>query len=497
MAKYKPYDYNQLIMIPVSLEAQLIPGTLEHTIHMVVENEIDISIFDEKYNNDETGCKAYNPKILLKSILLGYARGKIGSRKIEQACRENIIFMALTCGKTPDHSTIAAFVTSMGEETLFIFQKVLLICDRLGLLGGTCFAVDGCKLPGNASKEWSGTFDELQKKQEKLKERLSEMLQEHIVTDQKEYSNEKQEKKADDLKKQIEKIETFLKENEPKPGKKKKENKSNITDNDSHLMRTSHGVIQGYNAQAMVDSEHQIIVHADAGDSGQDDEHLPMMIEGLKENLKAIGKSEKVLQEAVILGDANYNSPTNLTTCVKDDLNAYFPDKNFRKTDPRQKQTNNRFSMNDFIFNEKEDNYTCPAQKTLIRKSDIKRNGQKYYRSYVAQELDCQACSYRKRCLTKKQSKRRYLSVMYAKEVAEYAQNMNAKFNTVEGRKIYDQRIVIDEPVFANLRIQKRLDKFVLRGKNKVNIQWILYCIVHNLEKLANNGYQRACLNVA
>ena len=68
MSQYKPYDYNQLIMIPVSLETQLIPGTLEHTIHMVVENEIDISIFDEKYSNDETGCKAYNPKSLLKAL---------------------------------------------------------------------------------------------------------------------------------------------------------------------------------------------------------------------------------------------------------------------------------------------------------------------------------------------------------------------------------------------------------------------------------------------
>lgn len=497
MAKYKPYNYNQLIMIPVSLEAQLIPGTLEHTIHMVVENEIDTSIFDEKYNNDETGCNAYNPKILLKSILLGYARGKIGSRKIEQACRENIIFMALTCGKTPDHSTIAAFVSSMEEEILSIFQKVLLICDRLGLLGGTCFAVDGCKLPGNTSKQWSGTFDELQNKQEKLKERLAGMLQEHIISDQEGCSDDKYEKKTKNLKKQIEKIEAFLKENKPKPGKKKKENKSNIIDNDSHLMMTSHGVIQGYNAQVMVDSKHQIIAYADAGDSGQDDEHLPMMIEGLKENLKAIGKSEKVLEKAVILGDSNYNSPTNLTKCMDNNLNAYFPDTNFRKTDPRKKQTITKFSLKDFVFNAKEDTYTCPAQKKLTRQSNIKRHGQKYYRNYAAQQVDCQICAYRKCCLLKKQSKRRYLSVIYDKRAAEYAQDMNTKLNTVEGRKIYDQRIAINEPVFANLRTQKRLDKFVLRGKNKVNIQWRLYCIVHNLEKIANNGYQTACLNVA
>jgi len=145
-------------------------------------------------------------------------------------------------------------------------------------------------------------------------------------------------------------------------------------------------VIQGYNAQAVVDSKHQIIVHADAGGSGQDDEHLPMMIEGLKENLKAIGKSEKDLDKAAIVGDSNYSNPTNLTKCVQENLDAYFPDTHFRKTDPRKKPTGTKFSLNDFVFNEKEDTYTCPAQKKLTRQNNIKKRGQKYYRNYAAQE---------------------------------------------------------------------------------------------------------------
>ena len=82
------------------------PGTLEHAIDHVVENVLDLSIFDKRYKNDETGCKAIHPKALLKVILLGYSRGMTSTRPIEQACRENVKFMILAGFQTPDHSII-------------------------------------------------------------------------------------------------------------------------------------------------------------------------------------------------------------------------------------------------------------------------------------------------------------------------------------------------------------------------------------------------------
>jgi len=133
MAKYKRYDDAQMVMIPVSLERQLMPGTLEFAIHELVQRRMDTSMFDRIYCNDATGCPAYDPKILLKVILLASSRGIISSRKIEQACRENITFIALACGMLPDHSTIAAFVSSMKEEITSIFSDMLLICAEQNL----------------------------------------------------------------------------------------------------------------------------------------------------------------------------------------------------------------------------------------------------------------------------------------------------------------------------------------------------------------------------
>jgi transposase len=268
MAKYKQYNYKQMVMLPVSLEEQLMPETLEFAIHTLVENHMDMSRFDQRYHNDETGCSAYDPKVLLKIVLFGYSRGLISSRKIERACWENVVFIALACGQRPDHSTIAAFVSSMKEEIVLLFRDVLLVCEQMNLLGGTFFALDGVKLPSNASKEWSGTISELQGKKQRIEHRVEQLLEQHEQEDQDDddllgrgssSQKDRRERQVKRLKKKAERIARWLEHNEGKVGAKGKEIRSNITDNESAKMLTAHGYIQGYNGQALVDSKHQVL----------------------------------------------------------------------------------------------------------------------------------------------------------------------------------------------------------------------------------------------
>jgi hypothetical protein len=110
------------------------------------------------------------------------------------------------------------------------------------------------------------------------------------------------------------------------------------------------------------------------------------------------------------------------------------------------------------------------------------------YRTYLASELDCKACRLRSQCLREKKTKRRTLNVPMGRVAGNLTKKMAEKIDTKEGRDRYHQRIAIVEPVFANIRHMKRLNRFTLRGKIKVNIQWVLYCMVHNLEKIANYG---------
>lgn len=168
MARYKSYSYDQAKLLPVCFSRQILPGSFEHTLSYVIDNELDLSVFEARYQNDETGAPAYNPAILLKIVLYAYSRGITSSREIEQCCRENILFMALSADSQPHFTTIANFISGMDEQIAPLFLEVLLICDEMGLIGKEMFAIDGCKLPSNAAKEWSGTKAELAKKADKM-----------------------------------------------------------------------------------------------------------------------------------------------------------------------------------------------------------------------------------------------------------------------------------------------------------------------------------------
>ena len=335
MAKFKPLNEKQLVMLPISLQDQLVPDTLEYTISELVDKHIDLSVFDARYNNDETGATAIHPKILLKVILLGYARGMISSRQIERACQENILFIALSYGYAPDHSTIASFISSMQSEVQVLFSNILLVCEELGLLEGTHFSLDGVKLSANVSKEWSGTIEELQHKRDKLQEKLQRVIAEHAQADkQPEVVVERQKKRERRFQLQVERLNDFLKDREPKRGNDGKEIQSNAVDNQSVKMPSSHGVVQGYNAQALVDSKHQVILAAEAFAS-QDHENLKPMLDGAKKNLVTIGKEPTFFEGKQLTADSNYHSLNGLKVCKDEKLDAYIPDIQFRKRDPR------------------------------------------------------------------------------------------------------------------------------------------------------------------
>ena len=484
----------------MSLEEQLLPGTLEFAIHTLVEDRLDTSRFEQHYRNDETGRVAYDPKILLKIVLLGYARGLISSRKIEQACRENVVFIALACGQQPDHSTIATFVSSMTGEILPLFRDVLLVCQEMDLLGGTFFALDGLKLPSNASKEWSGTRSELHRKKERLEAKVKELLAEHVQEDKGDDppagpgGGRDRERQMQRLQKQAERIGEWLNDHNSKYGTTGKEISSNLTDNDSAKMKTAHGVIQGYNSRALIDGKHQVIVHAEAFGRGQDYAHGPPMLEGAQENLRSLGQGEECLAGKILTADTNYHSDINLRKCQELGLDAYIPDRFFRRRDPRYAAQSRywprrkRFLLEDFQYEEASDHYLCPQGKRLRRKAKKAYAEGLVNRIYVAEEQDCQCCTLHLRCLTAHGGKRRYLRVPVGVELTNLSRRMAGKVDSDLGRKIYPQRFAVAEPVFANIRTHKRLDRFTFRGKVKVNIQWLLYCMVHNIEKIANFG---------
>jgi transposase len=102
MAKYKKYSYEQARFIPIHFDKQILPGTFEYTLSYLIDNEIDLSLFDSRYNNDETGAPAYDPSILLKIVLYAYSRGIVSSRKIA----------SLLPGEYHLHGLVSGYATS-------------------------------------------------------------------------------------------------------------------------------------------------------------------------------------------------------------------------------------------------------------------------------------------------------------------------------------------------------------------------------------------------
>ena len=152
MPRFKPYSYAQTKMIPIDFSRQIQPGTFELALNQIID-EMDLSTFDHRFHNDQTGAPAYDPAILLKIVLFAYSRGIVSSREIARACEENVVFMALAADTRPHFTTIADFIARMGTEIAGVFRDVLTVCYTEGLIGRTMFAIDGCKISSNCSKE--------------------------------------------------------------------------------------------------------------------------------------------------------------------------------------------------------------------------------------------------------------------------------------------------------------------------------------------------------
>lgn len=504
MPRYKPVHRDPLLL-PVVLAEQIQPGTFEFALDVLVDHELDLGELDARFRNDETGASAYDPRVMLKIVLLAYSRGLVTSRKIERACRENVLFMAIGGDSQPSYTHIAKFVRELGDQIQPLFTQVLITCDRQGLIGRQMFAIDGVKLPGNASKERSGTHAELRHRAERLDKAARKIIEQHRSQDaggDQDTPAADRQQRIDALRKEAQTTRDFLAREQQRRNRRGKELKSNVTDNDSAKMATSKGVIQGYAAQAAVDSAHQVIVAADVTGSGSEQAMLLPMIEQAE---------PFAAPHTVMTADAGFHSEENLQALRHRAIAAMIADGQMRKRDERfvgrdkykgkgdplhdktaKEQPIRLFRPADFVVDVDTNSCICPAGQRLYSSgSHCKINGRIAHK-FKGTKAGCGACALRARCL-------RDPARTPVRQVAKFATGQSSPHAATElmkraidsprGRRIYSQRIATVEPVFANLRHNKGLNRFTMRGKHKVGTQWRLYCLVHNIEKLARNGY--------
>jgi transposase len=461
MARYKEKEAQsgQGFFLEVNLRRQLVPGSFEWALDRITDRDLDFSGFDEVYKNDKEGRPGIDPRSLFKLYLYGCSKGQMSSRKQEELSRDNIIAKALMRDVTADHSTIAEFISKNSEKMKALEVQVLMVCKNLGLIGGEMFAIDGLRLPGNASERWSGRLKDLEKRQklaekkiggvkeretrkkEKLEEKKAEIeaqieaVKEQMLEEQraewerwaeeavkKQINNDKAEvkdietdvKRAErtlkKLEHEVDYIKGFLAGAHERKGVSGKEIQSNITDNESGKIRTKEGTIQGYVGEGIADAKSQIIVASGITGNSCEGPVFPQMMKELEENMKKISGEEKPLEGDVILADPNYSGEENIKLAEEKGMKAVIADKDYRKRDERFHKEGNKggkgredeqrmFTTEDFSYNEEKDEYTCPAGKVLKRMPKSSR-GYILYKMTRGKE-GCTGCPYIDRCIRK------------------------------------------------------------------------------------------------
>ena len=504
MARYKPIDTG-MKLLPIDLSVQLLPGTFEHALSHLVDQELDLSPLDKHFRNDESGAPAYAPSVMLKVILYAYSRGMIRSRDIAQACQEKVTFMVLSGDSIPHFTTIAAFVRELKNEIANLFTQVLFLCDAQGLIGREMFAIDGVKLPSNASKARSGTRAEFKRQADKIEAEVKKMLERHCEADERPLEPvlaEKQTQRIERFKHDAAQLREWLKDNpDDRRGATGNIIKSNLTDNESGKMATSKGVIQGYTGVAAVDSQCQVIVEAQAHGTGSEQALLVPVVEAIRDLIE---------DDSIVTADAGYHSEANLKVLAESNIDALIADNGMRARDERfadqakhktkpdplwdksaPEKKDRLFGPKDFAYDPESKTCICPAGEFLYQNgSQVVIQGREAVKFTGAKRV-CGPCPLRDQCLRHPERTPVRQVVFFTGKTHKpesHTERMKRRLDSEEGRRRYGQRFATVEPVFGNLRHNKGLNRFTLRGRTKVDTQWKLYCMVHNIEKLAHYG---------
>jgi len=382
MARYKYIDTNPRLGA-VDLAKQRLSGTFEHALNHLLDGAIDLSHFDARFRNDATGAPAYPSALLLKVVLFAYSQGIVSSRGLERACQEHVTFIGL-CGDTAPHfTTIAHFISTLEDAIAKVFAGVLAVCDAQGLIGREMFAIDGVKLPSNASKHRSGTRADFEKQATKWEAAATAMLARHREADGLPVEPDL----AAKAKTRVAKLERDAKQMREwlamhptdRPGARGAIRQSNCTDNASETMATSNGVVQGYTGVAAVDATHQIIGEAQAHGTGSEQEVLlpvvtalqPLLADGTYLTADAGYHSEANLQQ---LADLKSTAPIADPDMRKRDERFETQARHQQKPDPLHNQTPKAslptvFQPDDFTYDADARTCVCPAADSCIAKA--------------------------------------------------------------------------------------------------------------------------------
>jgi transposase len=335
---YLPYEPNQDLLLPHSLQEWLPQGHLAHYISDTID-ALDLQAFYERYEGGGARNQPFHPAMMVKVLVYGYASGVFSSRKIAKKLHEDVAFRLLAAGNFPKHRTICDFRALHLQELAALFVQVVKLARECGLVRLGTIAVDGTKLKANASKHKAMSYQRMQASEVELQAQIKALLGRAAQADQAEANEPERDIPAEIARREQRlaviraaqgRLQQRQRETDAARGRKPDDDDSgpgggerkpgpafkrpfgeplpkaqdNFTDPDSRIMKSSAGFEQCYNGQTAVGAHAQIIVVAELTQCANDSGELPKMIAAIERNTGAAA--------AVVLADAGYRNEAAL-----------------------------------------------------------------------------------------------------------------------------------------------------------------------------------------
>ncbi len=336
---FRSYDPDQMFLMPVSMREWLPGGHLAYFVSDVVD-QLDLSAIMERYEKEERGYPPYHPCMMVKVLLYAYCIGVPSSRKIARRLEEDIAFRVLAANNTPDFRTISDFRKDHLKAVAGLFLQVLKLCQKAGLVRLGHVALDGTKIKANASKHKAMSYKRMKEEEARLEAEIAELLKRAQAVDEEEDKRYGKNRTGDELPEELAFRESRLRkirearealEAEAKRQAEQEGGNSsvaaipqdkaqrNFTDPDSHIMPAPGGkhFEQAYNAQAAVDSAHQVIVAAELTNKPSDRGQAEPMMEAVKANTGQLPRQ--------MSADAGYFSSDAVKNLTVWGIDVYMP----------------------------------------------------------------------------------------------------------------------------------------------------------------------------
>ena len=461
MNKFKAIKDDQLYLLPPSVEDFIPASHLARVIDEIVEG-LDTSSIEKQYS--ELGQKSYHPKILIKILIYGYATGVVSGRKIAAKCESDTAYMFLASMYRPDFRTINDFRKDNIDYFTKCFVDIIKVCQQLQMIRVGTIALDSTKIKPNAAANRTKDKEGYQRWVLEIEEQIKNILEraEHInQQEDKEHGNLRGDELPEGLREKQKlkiKIQSVLSQiNE--------DERINLTDADARIMRDKSGFSPNYNCQAATTLE-GVIVGAYVSTSASDKAQLLPLIDQVQQN------TNEPVQSA--LADRGYSSYENYEQLEAKNITAYIPDQ-LEHLQARRKA--DVFDRSNFNYNQQDDYYTCPQGKHLHFDNEHHDKKRKQ-KSRIYTTDDCHLCPLKQECT---KGSRRYIHRELREPLRE---KVRQRLLTREGQALYRKRMQTIEPIWGNLKENKKIRRFNLRGKEKVNGEFMLHCISHNISKI-------------